>query len=245
MSPAEHDILRAAEDTHWWYAVLHRLVLLEMQARVPNGASVLDAGCGTGGMMSQLKNWDMHGIDLSPAAISHCQQRGLKQVQCASVHDLPFETASFDCVLSLDVLYHEQIHEAQALDEMVRVLKPGGIMILNLPAFECLRGSHDRAVCGVRRYTACHVRERLLFHSLEVDMIHYWNAWLFLPLLVWRQRTRQRAADPQRSDLRQPPFWLNQALTHLGWLDARLCRRLRFPLGSSLFSVAQLTPTAS
>ena len=76
MCPAEHDILRAAEDAHWWYAVLRRLVRKEMQARVPRGSRVLDAGCGTGGMMAQLTEWDMHGIDIAPWAIRHCQERG-------------------------------------------------------------------------------------------------------------------------------------------------------------------------
>jgi SAM-dependent methyltransferase len=236
MPPAEHDILRTAEDEHWWYAVLHRLVMKEMQARVPHGERVLDAGCGTGGMMKLLTNWDIHGIDIAPAAIAHCQQRGLKQVIQASLHELPFESASFDAVLSLDVLYHEQVDEHRALDEIARVLKPGGIFIMNLPAFDCLRGAHDHAVRGARRYTACQVRDRLLFHNLSVDMMHYWNAWLFLPLLVWRRWTRLRPHSA-RSDIRQLPAWLNASLTHLGRLDACASRRLGF-IGSSVFTVA-------
>jgi SAM-dependent methyltransferase len=236
MCPAEHDILRAAEDAHWWYAVLRRLVRKEMQARVPRGSRVLDAGCGTGGMMAQLTEWDMHGIDIAPWAIRHCQERGLSQVTQTSLHELPFESASFDAVLSLDVLYHEQVDEHRALKEMARVLKPGGVLIMNLPAFDCLRGAHDHAVGGVRRYTACKVRERLLIHNLSVDMTHYWNAWLFLPLLVWRRWTRMRP-DSVRSDVRRVPAWLNSALTHLGWLDARASRRLHL-IGSSVFTVA-------
>lgn len=236
MSPAEYDVLRAVEDEHWWYSVLHCLVEAEMQARVPHGSRVLDAGCGTGGMITRLTDWDMHGIDLSPAAIRHCHQRDLGQVKEASVHHLPFESASFSAVLSLDVLYHHQVDEFRALGEMKRVLKPGGILIMNLPAFNWLRGSHDRAVSGVRRYTACQVHARLLFHNLEVDMIHYWNAWLLLPLLIWRRWTRLRP-DSVRSDVRQLPVWLNLALKNLGRLDARASRKLGL-IGSSLFIVA-------
>jgi len=241
MSPAEHDLLRGAEEQHWWYAVLHRLVLAEMEARVPTGLRVLDAGCGTGGMMARLLPWEMLGVDVSPAAIAHCQRRGLRRVTPASVNELPFPDASMAAVLSLDVLYHEQVDEDRALAEMSRVLKPGGTMILNLPAFECLRGAHDRAVCGARRYTACHVRERLRLHNLEVDMIHYWNAWLFLPLLAWRGWSRHAAEA--RSDLRPLPDSLNAALTELSLLDARLSRHLRLPFGSSVFAVARRSDT--
>jgi SAM-dependent methyltransferase len=236
MSPAEYDVLRAAEEDHWWYAVLHRLVEAEMQARVPHSTRVLDAGCGTGGMITRLTDWDMHGIDISPAAVRHCQQRGLSQVIEASVHDLPFESASFSAVLSLDVLYHQHVDDNRALKEMARVLKPGGILILNLPAFAWLRGSHDRAVGGARRYTACQVRGMVLRPSLEVDMIHYWNAWLLLPLLIWRHWTRLHP-DSGRSDVRHLPVWLNLVLKNLGRLDACASRQLGL-IGSSLFTIA-------
>lgn len=237
MTPAEHDLLRTAEEEHWWYAVLHDLVLGEMMTRVRRGAAVLDAGCGTGGMMARLGAWDTKGVDISPAAIAHCRQRGLAHATQASVSALPFADASFDAVLSLDVLYHEQVDEASALDEMARVLRPGGLLILNLPALDCLRGAHDAAVCGTRRYTVCHVREKLRARTLEVEMTHYWNAWLFLPLLVWRWWSRH--ARESRSDLRSMPGFLNRALMAAGHLDARACRHLQPPFGSSVFAVAR------
>lgn len=237
MTAAEHDILRTAEEHHWWYAVLHRLVLSELSRRIPPGAAILDAGCGTGGMMSRLYDWDAQGVDLSPAAITHCQSRGLEKTMQASVSELPFADASFDAVLSLDVLYHRQVDEPAALKEMTRVLKPGGFLLINLPAFNCLRGAHDKAVCGSRRYTVCHVRKKLREHNLNPDMTHYWNAWLFLPLLLWRWWTRFDGAA--RSDLRSMPAWVNRALTATGHVDARLSRHLALPFGSSVFAVAR------
>lgn len=236
MSPAEHDILRAAEEQHWWYAVLHRLVLKELRARVRPGAAVLDAGCGTGGMLARLGAWQGWGVDVSPAAVEHCHRRGLPNIACASVNRLPFPDASFDAVLSLDVLYHQQVEEQAALREVARVLRPDGVFILNVPALDCLRGAHDDAVCGTRRYTACHVRKRLLGPTLETDMIHYWNAWLFLPLLAWRRWSRRDHAA--RSDLRPLPGLLNRALALAGHADAQGCRHLRLPFGSSVFAVA-------
>lgn len=242
MSPLEHDILRTAEEQHWWYAVLHRLVLTEMRTRVPAGSAVLDAGCGTGGMLSRLDAWQCCGVDVSPAAVEHCRRRGLKNITQASVSHLPFPDASFDAVLSLDVLYHQQVDEPAALREMARVLKPAGVLILNLPAFNALRGAHDTAVCGTRRYTACHVRESLLGPTFRTDMIHYWNAWLFLPLLIWRGRSRRGHAA--RSDLAPMPGFLNHMLKLAGHLDAHGCRHLRLPFGSSVFAVAHRPESA-
>lgn len=235
MDAGEHHILREVEDDYWWYRVLRWQVLRQ----VPAGACVLDAGCGTGGLMATLQaaGCDVHGIDISPAAIHHCQQRGLSKVQLSNVHSLPFPDASFDAVISLDVLYHQGVDEELALAEMKRVLKPGGRLILNLPAFACLRGSHDFAVCGVKRYKRCQVQTLLAFHSLHSEMIHYWNAWLFFPILIWRQLSR-KITTRNVSDLRLPLRGANGPLFHIGKLDSLLCQTLRIPFGTSLFVVA-------
>ena len=245
MQPAEYHTLRAVEDQHWWYAVLHRLVLRALlEGEVPAYGRVLDAGCGTGGMLAFLSehHWgDLDGMDASEMAVRHCHERGLMNVRLGTVHELPFASEVFDAVLSLDVLYHDGVDGNRALTEMVRVMKPGGLLVLNLPAFECLRGSHDAVVCGARRYRSCHVRSLLESHSLQASMIHYWNAWLFLPLLAWRRwshrqlRNRSEAA----SDLKLSPMWLNRWLACAGRMDARLCRWLHIPFGSSVFAVAR------
>ncbi|MFN0079067.1 MAG: class I SAM-dependent methyltransferase [Prosthecobacter sp.] len=245
MQAAEYDTLRAVEDRHWWYAVLHGLVLRALAGGLPAHAQVLDAGCGTGGMLvflrERMQDLDAAGIDASEQAVWHCQQRGLAGVRNGTVHELPFEDGAFDAVLSLDVLYHAGVDEDRALAEMSRVLRPGGLLVLNLPAFAGLRGAHDAAVCGVRRYKASHMRPLLEPHNLHVEMIHYWNAWLFLPLLVWRRwsRVRMKHADGSVSDVKLPPTWLNRSLAGAGRLDAWLCRVLRLPLGSSVFAVAR------
>ena len=239
MQPAEYETLRAQEDHYWWYAVLHWLVLRVLKPRTAPGARVLDAGCGTGGMLSRLDGWQVDGIDRSERAVELCRQRGLTTTCHGCVQALPWERATFDVVLSLDVLYHAQVDDELALHEMLRVLRPGGLLVLNLHAYDCLRGSHDVAVCGARRYRACHVRQWLEYHSLEAVMIHYWNAWLFLPLLA--KRWFHRSAT---SDLGALPCWLNEWLTVLGKADATLCRWLRLPWGSSVFAVIRKPSTA-
>jgi SAM-dependent methyltransferase len=246
MQADEYDTMRETEDRHWWYAVLRYLVWMTLPSRLPPRAHVLDAGCGTGGMLRFLQREipfiETAGIDVSEHALQYCRSSGLDQVSMGSVHALPFADGEFDAVLSLDVLYHEGVDENLALQEMRRVLRPGGVLVMNLPAFESLRGSHDTAVCGARRYRMCHVQRLLKVHSFDLVMNHYWNAWLFLPLLVWRCVSRRRLQNARSScvasDLRMSSPALNALLTFAGRADAFLCRTLRIPFGSSLFVVA-------
>ena len=245
MERDEYPTMREVEDEYWWYRVLRGLALRALKKRCPTEAMILDAGCGTGGMLSALKaarpQWTLHGIDLEPLAVEYCRGRALANVARANVARMPFDDATFDVVLCLDVLYHAAVDQAAALAEIKRVLRPGGILVLNLPAFDCLRGSHDVAVCGARRYTSCHVRDLLRTHSLQPEMIQYWNAWLFLPLLLrrlWSRRAVDREQSPPASDLKPLPVWANKLVRLVGIGDSFLCRWIAIPFGTSVFAVA-------
>lgn len=233
MKAGQYDLMRQVEDEHWWYRVLRGQVLQALQD-LPAGAALLDAGCGTGGMLAKLTHHAAHGCDLAAEAVEQCRARGLERVVVSSVHAMPYADESFDAVLSLDVLYHAQVDEHLALSEMRRVLKRGGLLILNVPAFDCLRGAHDVAVDGLRRYRRGRLRRLLRTHGFEIVEAHYWNAWLFLPLLLRRWFSQDEAGD-----LALPPRWLNALLAAGGRLDAALCRHTRLPLGTSLRVVAR------
>ena len=245
MRAAEYDLMRAVEDWHWWHAVLRGLVVNALAGRLPPCGRVLDAGCGSGGMLEFLRermgDLDVRGIDPAEQAVRYCHERGLCTVQNGRVEVLPFADAVFDAVLSLDVLYHAGVEEERALAEMGRVLCQDGFLVVNLPAFAGLRGAHDVAVCGARRYGAGQVRSLLESASFKVEMIHYWNAWLFVPLLVWRHLSRLKIDDVSGpvSDLRLTPAWMNHILAGMGRLDATLCRELHLPFGSSVFAIAR------
>lgn len=237
MRPGQHALMREVEDAHWWYRVLRGQVMQVLEERVEAGGRVLDAGCGTGGMLSLLRGREWHGCDASAEAVEHCRARGLERVVVSNVHSMPYADASFDAVLSLDVLYHAQVEERAALAEMRRVLKPGGWLIVNVPAFDCLRGAHDQAVEGARRYRRRRLARLLRLEGFEIEEAHYWNAWLFLPLLLRRMISKNEAGD-----LTLPPRWLNSLLAQCGRLDAAFCRHTQLPFGSSLFVAARSCP---
>jgi SAM-dependent methyltransferase len=244
----EYDTMREVEDTYWWYQALRGYVAAEIK-RLPLAGGpgrLLDAGCGTGGMMDRLRQtipqWEITGLDFSPRAVDFTRRRGFDQVLEARLDAIPSPDAAWDAVVSLDVLYHVSVNEPRAMTELFRVLRPGGTLLLNLPAFDCLGGYHDVAVQGARRYTASRVRQLLEERGFHVRRLHYWNAWLFPAVFAWRRLSRlfdSADANGVTSDLGLLPGPLNRVLLVLAGLDLQVCRVLRPPFGTSVFAVAE------
>lgn len=245
MKKEEFEIMYAAEDVHWWYQGLHTVVLtLLRKYRIsPYSGRVLDAGCGTGGLMRHLAaQYAAVGMDISPFAIDVCRERRkLGTLVLGSVTGLPFGDCSFSAIVSNDVISDGSTRDDDsALKEFHRVLKPGGILLLNLPAYEQLRGEHDLAVDTVRRYTRTSAARKLLRAGFRVEKVSYRNMML-LPLVaaVRLGRSGDKKAAGARSDIRTPPQPLNSGLAALVSLEARLVKRLDLPFGSSLICVAR------
>ncbi|MFZ4764045.1 MAG: class I SAM-dependent methyltransferase [Roseimicrobium sp.] len=248
MNHREYSLMRQMEDTHWWYAVLHQTVAAELRACLEDepGLSVLDAGCGTGGMMEALRRTcdalRVTGLDKSPTALAFARQRGFERLVEGSVDQLPFGPSAFDAVLSLDVLYFEGVDNLKAMAEFNRVLKPGGTIVLNLPAFPALRGAHDVALRGARRYRPGEAAGMLKASGFEVRLCHCWNLWLLLPILCWRHLSRwwlTTSKGAATSDLFALPARLNTVMSVLGRADMALCRRFGSRLGTSVLAVAR------
>jgi len=245
MSPEENDIMRAIEDHYWWYRALRQHVAAAIEPAVPD-FSLLDAGCGTGGMLKVIRQTfpaaDLTGVDQSEHALelTAARQTGAKLMP-ASVEALPFPTDSFDFVLSLDVLVSKGLDDSLAVHEAYRVLRPGGRLILNLAAFQFLEGSHDRAVDAGRRYTRPQVRALLEGAHFVVERLSYWNATLTPPvaLVRWLSRARLREEERPRSDLHALPPLLNSVLHRVVALELRASRHVSLPFGTSLFAVAR------
>jgi SAM-dependent methyltransferase len=140
----------------------------------------------------------------------------------------------------MDVLYMAGVRQDRAMAEFSRVLKPGGVLALNLAAFDFLKGQHDMAVKTERRYTKGGVRRLLEDAGLRTERIFYWNNLLFFPLLVWRPLSRLSAsAEVPRSDIRRMPAWINGALKGYLSAEAALACRVAFPFGVSVFALAR------
>jgi len=249
MLEREYHTMRRVEDTYWWYRILRSLSTSAVNRyfRISHEVAVLDVGCGTGGTLDALRqtnaNWILHGIDISPLAVTLSQARGFTAVKSGSIHAIPEPDAYFDAVISLDVLSCSGVNAALSLREIYRVLKPGGILVMNLPAFGFLCGTHDAAVETTHRFTRGEVRQLHDDSGFTLQSVHYWNAWLFIPILTWRLFTRvlstKRNDAEAKSDLQRLPELINSFLTLAGKCESRLCSVIKPPFGTSLFSVAR------
>src|SRR5438552_10462373 len=124
----EFRIMYEAEDTHWWYRGLRGVMFQLLGLRNPRRRSmrILDAGCGTGGTLQALTCrgfTNLEGFDLNPPALHFCKERGLHNVKLGSITDIPYESDTFDAVISSDVLCDAGTsNETAALHELYRVL---------------------------------------------------------------------------------------------------------------------------
>jgi SAM-dependent methyltransferase len=154
------------------------------------------------------------------------------------VQALPFPQDAFDAVTSFDVLYHRWIEDdAAAVAELVRVLRPGGVLLVRVPALKLLWGAHDAAVHSRHRYNTAEVRALLESQGLRVVKLSYANTLLF-PVIALR-RLLDRLTGREGSDVGFLPAPLEWAFGSLLRLEARVLPRLSFPVGASVFALAR------
>ncbi|CAN5744519.1 class I SAM-dependent methyltransferase [soil metagenome] len=244
MSAAEIETMRSVEDELWWYRGLRQHVLHSIDPPRPD-FQLLDAGCGTGGMLSYVRSRfpeaNLTGLDYGPRALELTAQRNLRaELVQGSTDALPCNDEAFDVVLSLDVLVLHGVDDQRAARELHRVLRPGGTLIINVAAFDFLRGSHDAATNMARRYSRSRLQVLLTAAGFTIGSMSYWNMSLMPAVAAVRWMSRTRAQQPDvRSDLK--PIWppLNTLLTGLTHAELALSRTIPLPFGTSLFAVAR------
>ena len=241
MDPAEYDKLDRLEDWMWWFVATHaNLMMLARRFEPSTGPRrVLDAGCGTGGLLAKLAAADTSmviGLDADETACLRARTKSMRPVCRASVNALPFRDAAFSAIFSADVLCHRDVDEVQALRQFRRCLMPGGILIMNLPAYRWMLSRHDAAVYNVRRYTCRSAAQLLRDAGFRVLYATYWNIVLFPLMVVARKLLPSRNAASDVRSYAAPMEALGRAATALerfflqvGW---------RFPFGGSLIAVA-------
>ena len=239
MEPAEYDLMDAAEERMWWYRALHARVLDALRRRPGAAGTVLDAGCGTGGLLRQMAGLGrpLAGLDFNPAAASRAAAKSGAVAAAGDANRLPFADAAFGALTSCDVLCHRAVDPRAALAEFRRVLAPGGTLVLNLPAYEWLNSVHDVRVHNARRFTASGARALVESAGFAAVEARYWNA-LLLPLMVVQRKVR-RADEGAASDVHDFPPWLDATLHGATAFERFLARLgLRYPAGGSILLVA-------
>lgn len=238
-----HDELQAmltSDERHWWYRGRRRVLRAQLD-RLPLAPDprLLDAGCGSGRTLDELARYGrVSGIDLSPEAVAAARRRGHDDVRTGRIEALPFADAAFDVVTCLDVIEHTPDDRA-SLAELLRVTRPGGLLIVTVPAYQGLWSHHDEVNLHFRRYDSASLRAAARDAGWHVLGDTHFNSLLLPPAAVVRLAQRRRRTHAQ-SDLDFTPGALNGVLELPLRLEARLVASgVRLPAGLSLLAVLE------
>lgn len=227
----------------WWFAATHANLLLLYRRFAGHDAArpILDAGCGTGGLLARIAAAHPEraavGLDADRLACVRAAAKSARPVCAGSVNALPFADGAFGAILSADVLCHGGVDEHAALAEFHRCLAARGVLILNLPAYRWMMSRHDEAVYNVRRYTRRRLARLLEAAGFRMVFASYWNAVLF-PLMVLTRKLLPPGGGPV-SDVRLYPAPVEALCRGATGVERLLLRcGVRLPFGGSLIAVA-------
>jgi len=229
------------ETAHWWFRARRSIVLALIGKYLdgPPPPRFLDIGCGTGAMLRELeKMGEAVGMDTSEEALSFARTRtGARLVLGSAPGRLREMEERFDCVLMLDVLEHIE-DDLEALKAASGLLKEGGILLATVPAYQWLYAPRDRYHHHLRRYTRRGLREAMAGAGLKIELVSYYNFFLFPAAAVSRLLSRVRGGG-YGPDLRLPPPALNKTLEVLLSSERFLLPRFSLPCGLSVISLGR------
>lgn len=250
MQTQDYQDLSQLETQFWWFVGMRQITasMLDPYFTSPCDRTILDAGCGTGGNLEWLRRYagqgHIIGLDYVGTALQFCRQAGHDQLVQASATHLPFAAATVDLVTSFDVLV--QIPGAgadeQALREMYRVLKPGGVGFVRAAAYQWMRSGHDAALDSQRRYTLSELRGKLARAGFTIKRATYANSVLLPVAAVRRLAMKPLGLADAGSDVKPLPAswqWVNEGLAQVLRAEARWLWARPLPCGLSAICVAQ------
>ncbi|HUE27343.1 MAG TPA: class I SAM-dependent methyltransferase [Solirubrobacteraceae bacterium] len=230
------------DERHWWYRGRRVIVRSELdRLPIPAGARVLDAGCGSGRTLEDLVDYGtVSGVELDPDAAAFAASRGCGEVEVGRLEELPWDSATFDLITCLDVIEHTP-DDRRTLAELRRVAKPGGWLLLTVPAYQALWSLHDAANHHYRRYSRRMLRTAAIEAGWHVHRMTGFNSVLLPPAAVIRLAQRGRQPDDGYTpELKLGPAWLNDLLERPLRAEARwLARGKTLPAGLSLMAVLE------
>ena len=228
------------EDRHWWYRGRRKVIdeALSGLGLAP-GIAILDAGCGSGRNMVELqRRGTVTGLELADASVARARERGVGEVIQGSLLEMPFADDAFDLAVSLDVIEHLE-DDLLALRELRRVIKPGGSLLVTVPAYPWLWSEHDVVNHHHRRYTRKTLEARATEAGWTTRSTTHFNGLLLPAAVAHRGLARLRSSRGEAvSDLERTPGRLNSMLEATLKLEARaIARGRRIPAGLSLLAV--------
>lgn len=245
MEPEVYQRMAALENRHWWFRGRRRILraMLRRYAPAKRPLEILEAGAGTGGNLALLGQFGrVSAFEPDPDAAAHARRSGINVRAGSLPDDHPFNDKSFDLITLFDVLEHVE-HDRESLASMARLLKPGGRLMLTVPAMPILWGPHDEHHLHFRRYRKSGLNKKLTTAGFRLVRTGYYNFWLFP--FVFLVRLLKRARRSTRTDEAAcPPPPVNSLLENVFASERFLLPWLSFPFGVSLWAVAEAPDAA-
>lgn len=233
----------SVEDKHWWFVARRQIIeRVICQLGLPKNAQILEAGCGTGGNLQMLSR---HGrcsaMELDEIACSLANQRQVVPVKRGSLPDnIPF-TSEYDLILILDVIEHLD-NDLSALKALYYKLKPGGYLLITVPAYQFLWSEHDEINHHKRRYKLKGLKQVAIKAGYEINYGSYFNTILFPLVAVARLLGRflpKQNKNQLSKDLVLPSKPVNRFLKWLFASERGLINRFSLPFGVSILLLAR------
>jgi ubiquinone/menaquinone biosynthesis C-methylase UbiE len=245
MNLEEYHKMHALERDYWWFQGRRRVILDTLQdyGKIEPGKRpvILDIGCGTGMMLEDLQQMGAAtGLDFSMVALEYCRNRGITNLGRADVRNIPVRDNSVDIITALDLIEHIE-DDHGLMDEFHRVLKPGGIAIMSVPAHKKLWSGHDVALHHFRRYEKPEFRQLIEGAGLTPKKYTYGMATAYVPAVMIRNAKKllKKKDSPESTDEFPIPGWLNGLLKKSVEAESMWLRRWNLPVGLSLLCVAE------
>lgn len=240
MERAVFDRMAELDQDHWWFLARRRILkrLIERVVRPPEKAKILEVGCGTGHNLPMLKAFgSLEASELDRCARAVASKRLPRKVKEAKLPDLSmFKRNGYDLIALLDVLEHVP-DDLASLRAIHMRLKPGGTLLLTVPANPWMWSAHDAAHHHFRRYTKKQLEELFLRSGLEIQLLSYFNSLLFP--LVAAARVLGKVTRKESADDKLPSAPVNAVLSKVFGFEKHLLGRVPMPFGVSLVAVVR------
>jgi SAM-dependent methyltransferase len=238
-----YDELYRVEQDHWWFRA-RREIVWSLVRRYMNGTpnrrlKICELGCGTGGNLAAVADWhDVVGVECSPQALEYARRRLGDRVSRGRLpHDVDLPSDTYDVVLLTDVLEHIE-DDAGSAKKALRLLRPGGIVVATVPAYQWLYSPRDSQHHHFRRYSKRRFRDLWSAPNTRTLLLSHYNSLLFPPAAAARLASKLVSRN-MAGDLHVPPRPLNNLLAQIMRSEANLLGRVPMPFGLSLVAVVR------